>query len=392
MYSLYAVFVRGPLFECSQFRKATFLLLFCVLAISTGKLSAKEWDNIYQPPKLNNPIVIRTAAQLTAAKMVAYNLVCAGDIYRVRAGARDVYIDLSGQPPIKIPLLIESEGNVIVRGVTIELEEQPGCGPGMLPNKPEAEYPNSNVKARPPTGRAVGISVKGIAWLEGLHIKFGGQNGDCVVWNAPRYVGAFNDYNLASAYFFVNSRCDNYDGHGVSEIGDSLHADLFQNQVGAPGELYFENVVAVSGNEGIINHPGTRVLGLRNFSYIEDTNYQEGPVSWGPLLATHVPDENLKISNVWDNAPGPSVWGPHNGPQPANWRFVPWNARKAGIPAHPEITAGIPPADFAPHEHIGEYYSTPFLVYHSDGSTSPGPNTSSASRPSPPTIVEGSVE
>lgn len=319
--------------------------------------NSSSWDNIYEPPQLNNPRTFLSVEDLPVTESPAFGVVCAGKIYRINSGDEDVLVDLAGDEPLKYPLLIQSTKNVIVRAVTFDLAIQEGCGVNELPNNPTNLHPNSNVMARPPTGRVLGLTVKGVAWIEGVYIDANWQNTDCIVWSAPG--SEIESYGQSSSFYLINSRCDHYDGHGKSDIGDSLHADLFQNQVGAPAELYFENVVAVTGNEGIINLNKTgssRRLEIRNFAYIEDTENQVGPVNFGPMLSTNVPDSGLKFENVWHNAPGPSVWGPHNGSWPANWRFDPHNATHAGIPGHEGISKGQPPVDFAPVERIGNNY------------------------------------
>jgi hypothetical protein len=328
------------------------------------------WTNTYSPPVLVDPIILRNVADLLAfgadGWTVAYGIVGPGNIWRVSAPAetpeRDIYIDFSGQPALVWPLLVDTGGSIIMRAVHVVPEVQAGNDVGDLPNNPTATYPNSNIKPRPPTGRAIGITVKGVAWLEGVHVDLQGHNADCVVWGAPS-AGDIPEYNANSSVYLINSRFEHFDGHGISEIGDALHADVFQPQNGMPKNFYSENLVIVSGNEGFVmggdGGGGTwDEQHYKNISYEESFVWVEGPVSTGAFIATEVPDEKLFIENCWKSGPGPAVHGL------GGFRFTPWNEPNGDIPLHYEITGEASPTnDFAPAVDIGTNYTTPFPVY-----------------------------
>ena len=343
-----------------------------------------DWDNLRAPPVLENPDCYKLS-EMTPGNWPAFGIVCAGQIYAIfeNDNTKDIYVDLEGQMwPYGI--IINGGRNAILTNGGFDLQVQPGCDVGDLPNLPIAVHPNLNIHPRSPAGGMIFMAQWGTSWIEGIHGKANGIECDCIVSR-----NGFGGQTAAQAlqtrdFYVINSRFEGWENQGATSnpnIGDGIHGDLFQNQgtTDPLRNLVFENVVGLTSGEGIVNtsFPPTDQVSLRNLYYDFDPTYIADDYLDGIQQGVMLASNSLNVPQV-DNvcyrngAGGPLAIQDTSGVNPAGTYYVdPADANGNNLLALNGLqripgssTSGIAPpvpsCDFAPANRVGVNYESPF--------------------------------
>lgn len=347
------------------------------------------WDNVIQPPALDNPLVIDSIEGIEAyrAEWPAYDIFCSGELYEVdlRSADRDVLIDLTGNDtPLEIPLIVYATRHVVVVGAEFDLAVQPGCEAGQLPTQPVEGgplVPGLSIHPRVPSGAALRIANPLAAWVEGAYIKMNGIEADCMVANNGA-TQSQADALLERDWYVINSRCDGQEGASPGDLGgDGVHGDFLHFQGdGMFRDLVFENVVHLSGQNGVTANQrtpdgaGSGEVFVRNYYFDYDPDWQthgpnspSGGVGFSVLVgdASRITVENYHYRNVHDSCAGMvitfddaplRIGDPDTNCEPHDGFHK--------IPGNPQDPAGQPSPIvgllFAEIADLGRHYESPF--------------------------------
>jgi len=233
-----------------------------------------QFDTTYSPPVLTNPTEIVLSKGSQTAQTSSSEVYCgSGKIYELSfADDEDALITFDGGDALPYPVIIHGGRNVIIRGLEMVMETQPGQEPGTR-NVGGKTNPHAIV----PTCRGLGLDTKNakVHWVEGLHLDMKGHDADAIVVNGRR-----TETGIAKV-MIQNSLIEGLEG------SDILHGDILQLQTGTIKDLIFENVTMKQSSEGItISYPvpvPSRIdasklvlidkVTLRNMDYHVDTRY-----------------------------------------------------------------------------------------------------------------------
>jgi hypothetical protein len=318
--------------------------------------SSAAWDVKYTPPSMSGPREIEIPRDLTPVQWPAYSVLCSGKIYQIKLNDdEDAIIRFKGSAPLRYPLWVDGGRNVRLIGLHMDLEVQPGCGVGELPNIGGGP----NVHPRVPGGIALRLEQWRTSFVEGAYLDLKGTESDCFVIRNPDSMSA-SVARSQRDIVIQNSACHGISGLGLSDIGDGIHGDILQNQGDdVMRRVIVENLTARSASEGIVLHENQGYAGavefvLRRFDYSFDSRYTaktkyDGP--WG--LALHGFAENFQFEEIWLKD--------YRGAD-----YVIMNNQRYGVSTsssvlpHAGIRSGLPPTGaFAPAERIGANYLSP---------------------------------
>ncbi len=289
-------------------------------------------------------------------------LLCDGRLYRIILDDdEDAVVYMSGDKPLPYPMHVSGGRNVRIVGLHFEIETQPGCGIGELPNKPVSRYPNANIHPRFPGAIGIRVQQSGTTFIEGLHIDLKGHEADCIVARNP---DSMTDAMARQQRDVIiqNTYCSGVEGLGRSNIGDGVHGDLFQNQgKDIMRRLVFENVSMRTSQEGIVlhgsdNQRGAKTLILRRFDYTWDPRYAEDDAHehFGLALSGRSDEDGWSLESVFiDDYRDGSDYVVIN-----DNRYG--NSPSGQVRPHDGIASGAPPGGaFAPPERTGIHYVSP---------------------------------
>jgi len=351
-----------------------YLPIMMLLGLISNECTADWIWNVNEvPPALINPTIV-DASKLLPDNSAGWrtlwgfrkstdNINCDGRIYNIDLNnEEDAVVYMSGDKALEYPLHITGGRNVRVMGLQIELETQPRCGIGELPNEPIAKHPNANIHPRVPGAIALRLQQSGTTFVEGLNIDVRGHEADCIVIRNP------DDLSDAQAQkqrdvVIQNTYCSGVEGLGASAIGEGVHGDFFQNQGSdIMRRLVFENVSQRTSQEGIVIHgnaleslSGTKTLILRRFDYswdpryVGDDNLEGFGLAFAGWPGTDWTLENIRIDDYRDGGDYLIIRDQRYGESPSS-----------NVQSHPEIQSGLPPnGAFAPPERTGVNYVSP---------------------------------
>lgn len=327
------------------------------------------WTVTAVPPVMDKPRRLRIPQDLKLAPMPAWSVLCAGQAYWVQLPpTEDAILEFRGERPVTHPIWIVGGRHVRVIGLQMELEVQPGCEPGKLPNDDGPEGA-TNVHPRIPGAMALRLEQAGVSFVEGAFIDIGNAEADCFVIRNADGVDAATARRQRDVVI-QNSACHGIGGLGASAgIGDGFHGDLIQNQgTDVMRSLIVENVSTRSASEGIVLHRHGEFNGaidfvLRRFDYTFDDRYvglgrYNGP--WGISFVAWA--DRYQFDEVWieDYRDGGN-YGLMNPDTPREQRYG--DSPSADVKRHPGIRGGRPPqGPFAPIGRIGRHYASPHPV------------------------------
>ncbi len=252
----------------SKYKLTLFFSLFLLTVASA------QFDVSYTPPTLTNPTKIILSKGYQTTQTSSSEVYCgSGKIYELSfADDEDALITFDGGDALPYPVIIRGGRNVILRGLEMVMETQPGQEPGTR-NVGGKTNPHAIV----PTCRGLGLDTKNakVHWVEGLHLDMKGHDADGIVLN-----GRQSNTGITQVVI-QNSLIEGIEG---SEI---LHGDVLQLQTGTIKDLIFENITMKQSSEGItISYPVPVPSGidasklilvdnvvLRNMDYHVDTRY-----------------------------------------------------------------------------------------------------------------------
>ena len=322
--------------------------------------AASDWTVSEKPPALKSPLKIDVAS-VKPVHMKATSIHCAGLVRKVAVpGGKDAIVYMSGSKPLKYPLRVTGGRNVRVVGLQFELETQPGCGVGELPNAPARQFPNANIHPRVPGGIALRLEQSNVSFVEGLHIDVLGHEADCIVIRNPDSMSTAQAHKQRDVVV-QNTYCAGVEGMGKTKIGDGVHGDFLQNQGrDFMRRLVFENVSMRTSQEGVVlagssSTPGAQSLVIRRYDYSWDPRYvgDDKYETFG-LAFTGWPGkdwtlQDVRIDDYRDGSDYLIIRGQRYGNSPGG------NVRN-----HPQIRSGLPPEGaFALPGRTGLNYRSP---------------------------------
>ncbi len=356
----------------------------CPIALQSNRI----WVNRETPPVLDNPDCYKIS-DLQPATWPAFGIVCSGMVYAIFEpdNTKDIYIDLEGQM-LPYGIIVNGGRNAILTNGGFDLEVQPGCDVGQLPNLPLPNHPNSNIHPRMPAGGAIIMAQWGTTWIEGIHGLANGIEMDWIIsrngWHPTTSQTAAQALQ-SHDFHIINSRFEGWENQGATanpNIGDGIHGDLFQNQ-GTSDPLRLlsvENVTGLTSGEGITNSsfPPTGEVRINNYyydysaPYIAD-DYLDG-TQQGVALATNSPNIDITAMKYRNGAGGPLAIQDNsgvNGPAGSIYYVDPADANGTNLLALQGLeripgsaTSGEPSpvaaCDAAPAALVGPAYQSPF--------------------------------
>jgi hypothetical protein len=267
---------------------------------------------------------------------------------------------MSGKQPLTMPLHVTGGRNVRVVGLQFQLETQPGCGIGELPNRPAKAFPNANIHPRVPGAIALRLQQSGTSFVEGLYIDVMGHEADCIVSRNPDSMSGAQAQKQRDV-IIQNTVCKGVEGLGKTKIGEGVHGDLFQNQGrDVVRRLVFENVSHRTSQEGIVVHgggglSGTKSLTVRRYDYswdprfVGDDNYETFGLALAGRPGNNWTLEDVRIDDYRAKGNYVKINGQRFGDSPSS-----------NVKAHPGIRSGLPPEGaFALPSRTGLNYSSP---------------------------------
>ena len=344
------------------FRRLWEALCLCALfaGLSTDCRAGNVWLVTEKPPELINPRIV-DVSEIVPVRIAAFGILCGGLITRVELKTgEDSLIYMTGDEPLRYPLVVKGGRNVRIVGLQMELETQPGCGIGQLPNTPVKDHPNSNIHPRVPGGIAIRLQAQtGVSFVEGLYVDVAGHEADCFVSRNP------DDMDNATArrqrdVIIQNTYCAGIEGLGNSPVGGGIHGDLFQNQ-GQDNlrRLVLENVSCRTSQEGVVLLGGHGTAGavewaMRRYDYswdprfVGDDRYEQFGLAFDGEA-----DRSVLVDVRIDDYRDGGDYGIINGQRYGN-------SPSPTVQRHPQIRSGLP-ADgpFAPPERTGFNYVSP---------------------------------
>ena len=212
----------------AQFAAAIAAVLLVTATLFASPSAAEtDWDVVTAPPAMANATQIELTAASPTSEMPAWGILCSGRYHRVSLAAdEDAVIRFGGGEPIRYPIWVVGGRNVRIVGLEMELETQPGCGIGQLPNTGSSA---TNIHPRIPSAMAVRLENYGTSFVEGAAIDLRGHEADCFVVRNPADLSNADARNQRHVVL-QNTNCRGIEGLGQSAIGDGVHGDLLQNQ------------------------------------------------------------------------------------------------------------------------------------------------------------------
>ncbi len=341
--------------------------IFCLMLVSLVFFNSYAYAQSVcsassTPPALNNPLIIEISDSFATKAIPDFDRVgCEGLIHEIRVpSGRDVKVVMAdGSGPLRYPLWVTGGNNAHLVGIEMRPVIQAGCDIG---EGTQTRSSFANIHPRIPGNKAFRLQQSGRTFVEGVDIDLMGAEADCFVSrNATNQTVA--SARATRHISFVNTRCVGIEGLDDtpfvgrdSFIGDGIHGDFFQNQ-GSDSISSFtaENVTIASSSNGVTLHEWNGVhpdLRLKNFEYAVDPRYygddsyessQGLPVAGGGAYSF----ENVYLDE----------------PRGLNYLLLHGNPRRRLGPAAqavPGISAGTPPATFAPASRTGLQYISPF--------------------------------
>ncbi len=371
------------------------LVILCYMCITN--ISA-QFDVKHIPPTLTNPTKIVLSKGYTTTQTSSSEAYCgSGKIYEIHLqDNEDALITFDGGDALPYPVLVHGGRNVIIRGLEMVMETQPGQESGTR-NVGGKTNPHAIV----PTCRGLGLDTKNakVHWVEGLRLDMKGHDADAIVVNGRR-----TETGIAKV-MIQNSLIEGLEG------SDILHGDILQLQTGTIKDLIFENVTMKQSSEGItISYPVPVPAGinpsklvlidkviLRNMDYHVDPRYISDDADdervYGHFFAgMNNMDKNPAWIMVKDFAIEGGVYINHSNPANQYWFMIkdkhftsPAQAGKiiygVTLESHSEVhyNQSPPQGNYAKEAHVGRNYNSTLATddFQNNISVSISPNPSS---------------
>ena len=240
------------------------------ITINVGE--ANEFDNIIMPPTLVNPTKVVLSKNSATINIAQYGDCGVGKVYSINlANDEDALITFDGNSSLPYPVHIQGGKNVIIRGLDIVLETQPGNEIGSVILSSQ-EFNQTNPHPVVPACGALRLNVKQQAthWVEGLFLDTKGHDADGIIINA-------DDNSTISKVVIQNTLIKGIEGNY------SFHGDVLQTQSGQLADIIFENVTMRQADEGIVLPFSVDNIEMRNIDYGADTRFDSDD-EWDDLV------------------------------------------------------------------------------------------------------------
>ena len=219
------------------------------------------FDIAHRPPELINPTKIVLPENDALADIVQYGACGFGKVYSLKfAENEDALITFNGKTPLAYPVHVTGGRNVIIRGLEIVIETQPGNEAGTLTLNSQ-KYNKTNPHPIIPACGGLRLSVKKAThWVEGLYLDMNGHDADAIIVNGSNIPGN-------SKVVIQNSLIEGVEG------SQDIHGDILQTQSGHLKDLIFENVTMRQALEGIVLSFPVDNVEMRNVDYGSDSRF-----------------------------------------------------------------------------------------------------------------------
>ncbi len=230
------------------------------------------FDNIVIPPTLDNPTKIVLSNNSATINIAQYGDCGVGKVYSLNlADDEDALITFDGNGSLPYPVHIHGGKNVIIRGLDIALETQPGNEVGTVTLSSQ-EYNQTNPHPVVPACSALRLNVKQHAahWVEGLYLDTKGHDTDGIIINA-------DENSINSKVVIQNTLIKGIEGNY------SYHGNVLQTQSGHLADIIFENVTMRQADEGVVLSFPVDNVEMRNVDYGTDTRFDSDD-EWDDLV------------------------------------------------------------------------------------------------------------
>ena len=229
-------------------------------------------DTVNTPPSLINPTKIILSKNSTTINIKQYGDCGIGKVYSLHlADNEDALITFEGNNSLPYPVHIQGGKNVIIKGLDISLETQPGNEVGAI-TLSSSENNQSNSKPLVPACAALRLNVKKNAthWVEGAHIDTNGHDADAIIINA-------DENSLTTKVVVQNSLIEGIESNSVYQ------GEVSQTQNVQLKDLILENVTIKQAAEGVIISYPVNNVELRNINYDTDLRFDSDD-EWDNLV------------------------------------------------------------------------------------------------------------
>lgn len=234
---------------------------------------AGEFTTTHIPPTLFNPTEITLPGNVETANIVQYGACGPGKVYSLSFDDdEDALVTFDNDTPLPYPVHIAGGRNVIIRGLHIALETQPGNEIGVV-SLSDQTYNQTNPHPIVPACGGLRLNARRSAtlWIEGLHLDTRGHDADGIIINS-------DNNPVKSKVVIQNSLIEGIEG----SMG--LHGDILQTQNGHIKELILENVTMRQASEGIVLSFPVDHVELRNVDYATDTRFDSDD-AWDDIVS-----------------------------------------------------------------------------------------------------------
>ena len=312
------------------------------------------FDVTLTPPVLVDPTMIVLPTDVPPSHFGQYGACGDGNVYLIILESdEDALITFDDTVPLPYPVHVRGGRNVILRGLEIVLETQPGNEVGSIPMT-QQQYNTTNPHPVVPACGGLRLKVNNSThWVEGLFLDTKGHDSDGIILNTE---GGPN-----STVAIQNSRIQGIEG------SLDLHGDILQLQGGHLKHLIFENVTMRQALEGVVLSGLVDEVTMRNVDYDTDTRY-DADDAWDDIVVggffagsqTGSGVNMFSIENIYIKYKNPGtdkffVIGDKHFSGPASAGQV-----YAGqtLETHPDahFLEAPPNGDYAPESQVGRYY------------------------------------